>query len=80
VNSYYWLGATGLTVTLPALPAKNDYVVVANGSTGPLSGNIIARNSQRIMGLVEDLSVDRDYFNIKLVYHFGATGTWNFGY
>jgi hypothetical protein len=78
-NSYYWAGSTGLTLTLPSSPVKDTFVVFANGSTGPLSGCVFGRNSQRIMGLSEDLSIDASYFDIKLVYVFGATGTWNFG-
>ena len=78
-NSYYWLGATNITATLPASPSKDSFVVVANGSTGPLTGCVIGRNSQLIMGIAEDLSLDNPFFVVRLVYNYGATGMWNIG-
>ena len=31
------------------------------------------------MGLAENMNLDNPNFVVRLVYHFGATGTWNLG-
>ena len=80
VNTHYWIGATGIVITLPSSPSNNDYVVIANGSTGPLPGCSINRNGNRLMGLTEDMTIDTSFFVIKLVYTTnGSHNTWNLG-
>jgi hypothetical protein len=71
-NSMYVLTAS-LTLTLPASPSAGDFVDVSN-----MSGEItatIARNSQPIMALAEDLTVDLDGAGFTLVYA-DATRGW----
>ncbi len=71
-NSMYVLTAS-LTLTLPASPAAGDFVDVSN-----MSGDVtatIARNSQPIMALAEDLTVDLDGAGFTLVYA-DATRGW----
>lgn len=54
------------TVTLPASPAAGDicWITVANG----LSTNIVARNSNKIMSLAEDMTLDVTAGTIQLRY------------
>jgi len=64
-NSMYVLTAS-LTLTLPASPSAGDFVDVSNMS-GAITA-VIARNSQPIMALAEDLTVDLDGAGFTLVY------------
>lgn len=54
------------TVTLPSAPAAGfvTRVTAANG----LATNVIARNGKNIMGLAEDLTIDRAYVSVALRY------------
>lgn len=64
-NTHYVLTNIGATtVTLPALPTIGDVVVVTPDNS--LSANIVARNSQTIMGLAEDLVIDSATVTITL--------------
>jgi hypothetical protein len=71
-NSMYVLTAS-LTLTLPASPSAGDFVDVSNMS-GAITA-VIARNSQPIMALAEDLTVDLDGAGFTLVYS-DATRGW----
>lgn len=71
-NSMYVLTAS-LTLTLPASPSAGDFVDVSNMS-GAITA-VIARNSQPIMALAEDLTVDLDGAGFTLVYA-DATRGW----
>jgi hypothetical protein len=64
-DTHYVLTNVGITtVTLPASPASGStvWVTVANG----LSTNVIARNGQTIMGLAEDLTINRANVTVPL--------------
>ena len=71
-NNMYVLTAS-LTLTLPASPSAGDFVDVSNMS-GAVTA-IIERNSQPIMALAEDLTVDLDGAGFTLVYA-DATRGW----
>jgi len=56
VASRTYVFTASLTLTLPASPAAGDWVAFSNRS-GTLT-SVIARNSQNIMGLAENMTVD----------------------
>lgn len=66
-NCWYLLtNVAATTVTLPAAPANGDtvWVTVANS----LFANVIARNGKTIMGLSEDMTIDKPYATARLRY------------
>jgi hypothetical protein len=63
----------GLTMTLPASPAAGWEVAVGIATTSV--NTVIARNSQNIMGLAEDMTVDVANITVSLVYT-DATRGW----
>lgn len=75
VASTLYIFTATLTLTLPASPLLGDRVSFANrsGTTTP----VIARNSQPIMGVAEDLTVDSENYFGTLVYA-DATRGWIF--
>lgn len=66
----YLVDASGaITLTLPASPILGDEVVITDISGGASTSNItIARNSQPIQGIAEDLVIDVSNATIRLVY------------
>ena len=64
-----------ITITLPASPTVGHEVGVAIGGT--FTDTIIARNGSRIMGLDEDMTLDRAYISVQLVYVDTTVG-WRF--
>lgn len=73
VASRTYILTASLTLTLPAAPAAGDWVSVVNrsGATMP----IIGRNSQNIMGLAEDMTLDSLNASLTLVFA-DATRGW----
>lgn len=65
-NQYVLTNASATTVTLPASPSAGDtvYVTVANS----LTTNVVARNSQKIQSLSEDLTLNAAYAAVQLRY------------
>lgn len=66
-RTYRLRGAVALTLTLPAAPAEGDTIRLLDGES--LSATVqhtVARNGQTIMGLAEDLTLDKPgiYFQI----------------
>jgi hypothetical protein len=63
---YVLANTSATTVTLPATPTLGDtlYILVANG----LSNNVIGRNSSKVMGLDEDMTIDIANTSIGLIY------------
>lgn len=55
-----------LTLTLPAEPQPGDWVAFANFSSTPTP--VVARNGKNIMGLSEDMTLDKNYHFGTLVY------------
>jgi len=66
----------GFTVTLPASPSVNDTVQVIDATGAFGSSNVtVARNSEKIQNLAEDLTLNINNTAITLVYT-GATYGW----
>jgi hypothetical protein len=65
-NQYVLTNAAATTVTLPASPSAGDtvYITVANS----LTTNVVARNSQKIQSLSEDLTLNATYAAVQLRY------------
>ncbi len=73
VTNHYILFSSGAaTVTLPASPNTGDivWVTVANG----LANNVVGRNSEKIMGLAEDMTIDTANVSVQLRYANTAAG------
>lgn len=73
VASRIYVLTASLTLTLPASPSAGNWVTVSNMS-GAITA-VIARNSQPIMALAEDLTVDLDGAGFTLIYA-DATRGW----
>jgi hypothetical protein len=67
--------AAGITITLPASPSPGWEVGVAVGGT--FTDTVIARNGVNIMGLAENMTLDRAYIAVRLVYTSSSVG-WRF--
>jgi len=70
-NTLYVLTAT-LTLTLPASPSAGDSVKISNRSG--VATAIIARNSENIMGVASDLTLDKLNAGFELIYSDSAQG------
>ena len=64
--------ASGQTITLPASPSAGWEVVV---SVGDFVNTVIGRNSQNIMGLAENMTIDVRNSTVNLVF-IDATRGW----
>ena len=62
----------GQTITLPASPTAGNEVVI---SVGDFINTVIGRNSQNIMGLAEDMTINVINSTVNLVY-IDATRGW----
>jgi len=61
--------ASAFTMTLPASPIDNDYVIIADGYGQWKTKNLtIGRNGNNIAGVAEDLKGDAKYASLRLVY------------
>ena len=57
------------TMTLPASPADNDYVMVADAMGKFKTKNLtVDRNGNNIAGAAENLTVDSNYANFRLTF------------
>ena len=61
------------TLTLPASPSNGDTVKISNRSNTETC--TIARNSSKIMGLAEDMTIDTAFASFELIYT-GSTQGW----
>lgn len=57
--------ASGLIITLPASPSEGDFIGIIVGNFDDV---VVARNGSTIMGLAENLTLDRAYVPVNLVY------------
>ena len=64
--------SAGLTITLPASPAAGNEVAI---QVGAFTNTVIGRNSQNIMGLAEDMTIDVENRTVNLVFT-DATRGW----
>jgi hypothetical protein len=62
----------GLTMTLPASPAAGNEVAI---QVGAFTNTVIGRNSQNIMGLAEDMTIDVENITVNLFFT-DATRGW----
>jgi len=70
---------TAITVTLPLNPVLGDYIqFIDYGNTFDIRTATIARNNERIMGFLEDLSIDVRGAANSLIYSDRAQG-WKLG-
>lgn len=79
-GSGYLVDTSGGTsiATLPAAPATGESVFFSDmAGTFNINALTIARNSLKIMGLAEDMTVNTQYVAFGLVYS-GATNGWRF--
>jgi len=75
VAGTYYVITSSLTLTLPSSPTVGDVVGISNQSGTTTS--VIARNGSNILGLAEDLTVDKDFAAFVLQYS-GSTKGWIF--
>lgn len=69
----YFIAANSITLTLPANPTFGDFIqFVPEQST--FTSVVIARNGQRIMGLLEDMTLDGRGVSFGLVYSDNTNG------
>ena len=73
VNEFCTVTADGQTITLPASPSAGASVGVSIG--GSFVATTVGRNAQNIMGLAEDLTIDRGHVSVLLKY-IDATRGW----
>ena len=63
------LAIGAFTVTLPAAPADNQRVTILDHKSNFATANLtIARNGKLIMGLAEDMIIDRDNAIVELIF------------
>jgi hypothetical protein len=65
--------ASGRTITLPASPTAGDRVYI---SVGNFTDTTVGRNSQNIMGLAENMTIDKAYIGLEFVYSGNSTQGW----
>ena len=73
-NGNAYVMTASLTLTLPASPAVDDQVGVINASGTTTC--VIARNGALLMGLAENMTVDRLNVGFTLVYTGASKGWW----
>lgn len=67
--------AGSFTVTLPIVPAINDYVDIYDAQATFLTNPVtIARNGEKINGLLEDLVADISGLHMRLLFNGGTQG------
>lgn len=75
VSGTVYVLTASLTLTLPATPTSGQWVGVVNRSGTTTS--VVDRNTQNIMGLAENMTIDTTEFNQILVFA-DATRGWVF--
>jgi len=66
VAGYFYVFTGNATLTLPSAPSIGQWVAVSNMSAIP--SPVVAGNGNRIMGVEENLTMDRPYIGFRLVY------------
>lgn len=72
-NDYIVVTAATQTITLPATPIKGTLVTVV--VAGTFLDTIVARNGSNIMGLAQDITLDKQYAAMNFTYT-DATNGW----
>jgi hypothetical protein len=71
-RTVYCVTVDSQTVTLPASPTAGNEVVIING--GAFTGTIVGRNGSNIMGLAENMTLDKNYAAMTFIYIDGTSG------
>ena len=71
-RTVYHVTTAGQTITLPASPGSGNEVVI---SVGNFTNTVVARNAQNIMGLAENMTIDKAYAGLRFIY-VDATRGW----
>ena len=71
-RTVYYVTSNSQTITLPASPSAGNEVVIMVGN---YTGVIVARNSSNIMGLAENMTIDKAYAGLTFIY-VDATRGW----
>lgn len=73
----YFVNTSGgaVTVTLPASPNRGDTIKIIDLGSAATNNITVARNSEKIQGLSEDMTVSTDEAAFGLVYS-GSTNGW----
>lgn len=71
-RTVYYVTSNSQTITLPATPSAGNEVVIISGN---YTGVIVARNGSNIMGLAENITLDKAYAAMTFMY-VDATRGW----
>ena len=71
-NDYVVVTASGQTITLPATPYAGAVVTVV--VAGTFLDTVVARNGSNIMGLAENLTLDKPYAAMQFTYSDASNG------
>jgi len=71
-RTVYHVTSAGQTITLPASPSVGNEVII---SVGNYTNTVVARNGQNIMGLAENMTIDKAYAGLRFIF-VDATRGW----
>lgn len=71
-RTVYYVTSNSQTITLPASPSAGNEVVIMVGN---YTGVTVARNGSNIMGLAENMTLDKPYAAMTFIY-VDATRGW----
>jgi hypothetical protein len=71
-RTIYYVTSNSQTITLPASPSAGNEVIIMVGN---YTGVVVARNGSNIMSLAENMTIDKAYAGISLIY-VDATRGW----
>lgn len=71
-RTVYYVTSDSQTITLPASPSAGNEVEIIVGN---YTGVVVGRNSQNIMGIAENMTIDIAYAPVRLIY-VDATRGW----
>ena len=65
-RTVYCVTADGQTITLPNSPSAGNEVVIING--GAFTSTVVGRNGSNIMGLAENITLDKEYAAMTFIF------------
>ena len=70
VSGQFWVAtAGGITITLPVSASANDFLVIKDGTGAAATTTfLVARNGHKIASSATDLTFDKNFAQITLVY------------
>ena len=75
-NNYFVTTSSARTLTLPASPTLGDEIHIFDATGSAATNNItVSSNSGKINGSVQDLTIDKAYAAVVLIYT-GSTYGW----